>query len=258
MGQADGLEWRGFSGQSQMNPYIVQSNNPYFPSSGTLTSPAACYGQFTNIDLVRGTNDEVMDTEDVTDHPTDEDVTGDDVSGEHVYIKGMKVSWAINENDSQATAGYETMYRIIICKVNSRDGSNVKMSQNSWRDCFRCGDGGSTTGNAKVNTDVMTSFRDPDSFSNYKFIKDTKWKWLRPRILPTYINDTSNSSYQASFQYPARVHTMYIPIKKRFRIQPNGTLVNFPVYNYCVMGTWLSTTECADFSYRADLFYTNA
>lgn len=234
-----------------MNPFMETCNNPYNPVTGLGLTP--CFGTIIP-DFSRGDSQEDPLANDCGDRST-VDRTGDKVDGDTVYLKGIRIKVCSSENDFQTTAGYPNYWRFLCCVVNSNDGVEPNMTSQQWGSIWRCEASASTSGNGRQLRNTFMALRDRENMGTYKIIRDTKWKAMKPVMLPPYVTDPLEEGFQASFAYTPMGVDWYIPINKRYQLMSNGTLKNFKEINWALMGTWLNTSECPDFELRVDMFY---
>ena len=227
-----------------MNPYMEVCNNPYSPSTGGTGSK--CYGNWTP-KFERGTGDEVVVQSCNVDGPNDS--RGNEISGDSVYIKGVRIVFTGGENDGGTTAVYPNMYRIMVAQVNQTSShENSEISPADWASMWRVDSYASASGNGAQLRNTMMAYRNRDSLSVFRIIRDTKWMEMKIQVL-------NPASSLTSTCYKPVKHDFYIPINKRFTLDGNNIPIGFNCINWCIMGTWVTTGNCPDFEMRLDYFY---
>lgn len=249
----------GFVNADQMNPNAYGSTlgsyNAMYPYGGGATG-TPCYG-FVQPRFVRGTDDEEMLINQFN-NPSTIDRYGDEISGDSVFIKGIRIRLVYSENDAGTTASFANYWRFCLCQVNSNDQDPIQMDADDWNKVWRNDDSSLITGSAQgIVRNAFLAYKAREEMGTYKIIRDSGWKQGHTFVCPNQITDPTNPLFQGTFSVKPGGLSWYLPINRRYNLTENGTLNNWKIINWALFGTWPDFNNSPDFQMRMDLYYSN-
>lgn len=96
-----------------------------------------------------------------------------------------------------------------------------------------------------------TTPRDKVWDKTYNRVLDTGWKSYKPKFTAGIINITG----APTFQYKHEVHEYWIPVKRTYELNNNGTVEGWRSWNFAIFGTWPDITVAPAFSLKCSMYY---